>query len=332
MEISENATLGGAVHQALLLDQEAKEKRDYVGISQIGYCARKIYKEHTRAEKVAFSPKNLMKFLVGHATHDYLQSLLWKFRGQIPGFTYRKGEKEIVIDVGSDYVLKGHADLIFRMGNNERVGDFKIYSDQGMSKLNEKDFNTAHKHYVDQLTMYAYGEGLEECELTYISKDSGTYKTFRWKPDPERVEFLTHKAFSVMKAIDTRQEPPKAYEHPDDDWECSYCPFYNECWNERVSKSDDVLEIPPDLVERFLALKQAGDAVDEELDEVKDLISTFLAGAKGKGDGVTAYYIEPKEDIAYDKKKLEAAVPPEILATCSKVTSKKGYYVIKAVG
>lgn len=315
--------VGKAIQEAITLDYLTEDARNYTGISEISYCIRKNFLKRTREEKTALNTATLIRFLVGRATHDYIQSLLWKLRGQLEGFSYRKSEKEIEIKT-NDHTLRGHADLIARLGDQEFVIDFKIVGNSRFCYINEPD-----EHYVDQLILYAYGLGLNDCEIVYVNRETGETKYFDFTVDKNRVDYLLEKFERLENAIENNEEPDKAFETDSDSWECSYCQFYSHCWGEKTypDKDGTALEkIPADLESEYVRVSQEFDLLKGDLDELKVALEQIGNGRNLVGDKLNGSYIPPSTSESYDKKLLEKEIDKSLLGKCIRTTSKKGYY------
>lgn len=315
--------IGQAVFKSLENDYYDEGKRNYIGISQISYCPRKLYNQFVRKDKPEMTDSTLLKFLVGRATHDYIQSLLWKHRGEID-IKYRKAEMDVNIPVGQ-YVLKGHCDLTANVGGVETAVEFKTVSERRFGYVRNKPDT----HYVHQVMLYAYGLGLEMCQLVYFSYETGRMKVYDFEVDKVVVSELLSIFESIMDSIKKEQVPDKKFGSPSESWECGYCAYADECWElseiETVRK-DEFISIDKNLETEFIKLKQDIDLMKIALDNVKCRLENGLDGAKAVGNKLTGIYINPTVAMGYDKRKLEKEVDTAILEKCQKISNRKGYY------
>jgi hypothetical protein len=315
-------TIGQAIKQAISEDYKREGRRTYVGISEIPYCPVKTYRKHTREEKTELGDEVLIKFLVGRASHEYVQALLWKQRGNVDGFKYRKAEKEIQIKVDG-FTLFGHADLIATMNGKDYVVDFKMVgAGKFRNILTEPD-----EYYVDQVMLYAYGLGLSHWCLTYVNRETGAVKDHTGEVDKERIFYLTEKYSNIMIAIEREVEPVIPFEDQSESWECSYCQYCVECWGSKeYDKNDDIYRIPADQDEQIGQLKREKKEVEAALKDIKSEVEANAAGARIVGDNNKATYTVPKPTVKYDPDKLQTLFDPEDLKQAEKITQKKPFY------
>lgn len=297
--------LGELLRSAIKIDHEQQESRKYIGISQIGYCRRKLYLQVVEKERPDISVDALFRFMKGNAGHEIARKLLWKMRGSLDGFTYLKSEKDIEIDCGNGYILKGHADLKYKIKDNLMIGDFKIQNPYVWNNIEEPS-----QHLVDQLTGYGAGENINDLELCFVNDSNGKDKTFTFKLDKTRVSYLKLKYRNLMKDIEKKTEPEPDHNDPDKTWECGYCFNYRNCWGERkFKKSDNTMEIPGKLVKQYIEFYKNKQEAEKNLTIIRDNIINLLQGSKGTSQNLSASVVIPKPKKEFNKKKFEKEQP-----------------------
>ncbi len=282
-----------------LLSQEYEntEKRDYIGISQSGYCSLKVVRQVIRKEKTELKPEVLGKFFRGQALHNEIPSLIWRNRKYFRekyGLKYLKAEKEVSIKIENEE-LKGHLDLLFEnQEGNLIVFDWKVVNFIP---------SEPHQHYLDQLYMYATAIETNKVALVYFDSENMKERLFERLVDPERVEFLKKKYLEMMQSIKSNQEPEKPFQAFDESWECSYCQYKYECWSkdeiEKIyQKKFETKLIPENLTNEYLAIYKQYKETSNKKSELEEQIKDLLAGADGIGSGLSVKYIQtaPKED------------------------------------
>jgi len=317
-------TLSNVIYNAIRLDYESSQQRDYIGISEIAYCQRKLYLQKSRNEKQEINPENLLKIYEGTSAHELLQSLLWKYRGRLDGFKYYKAEKEVEIEG----ILKGHIDLLCELDGQIYVTDFKIVGNRKFSMLKD----TPDEHYRIQLMLYAYSLKLPTAILLYINKETGKSKEYLIEVELETVAKYIEKAKELRYCIMEQVEPEIPFGKETESWECSYCRYKQECWNKsfiEIEKKDEAELIDAELENRYIKLCDEIEELEEEKKIIKDTITASLNGKKGFGFSLTATYTPPSEIINYDKNRLELLVSSDILSRCAKRSQKAGYYTLK---
>ena len=316
--------IGSLITNAIERGRELEEKRDYIGISQIAYCMRKLYLQHTQQEKTELGTNVLLAFLTGSATHEAIQSLIWKHRGWLP-LKYRKSEIKVECITPAGNVLKGHADLVATIDGVDTVIDFKVSSGGKFASVKRK--GEPDSHYVDQLMLYGHCLQLDYCQLAYINKDSGETLTYIFTVDAERVKGLLFKYDNLMLHIKRGKEPQKAFVKPDDSWECSYCQYKGHCWQTTyIDKIDETVTIESALTEEYARLTKSKAEIDNRLTEIKEQVEAGLNGRDACGDGVKISYIAPAQTATIDKKTLAKLVDSSIIEQATKTKKKGGYY------
>jgi len=319
--------LRDVVYHALYQGQEEEEPRDYIGISQIAFCERALWNYYIKGVKKEFDEATLLRFLVGTATHAYLLSLLWKHRGKVEGFQFKKSEKKVTLsrpgwEQKNIKPLQGHLDLEAILNKLKTISDFKIVAHGYFVKIQE-----APRHNKIQLMMYAAADDAPQCLLAFVNKDNGRMKEFLFEPDIEIVESMLDKYERLMTA---KEEPGIPFTENNESWECSYCQFADRCWpGQRIEKKEGVVVISEAKAKRYIELVNMKREIDEEMEQVKTAIISTLDGKNGMADGLTATFIRQAERIEYDSKKLIAKIDPTALKQCEKIRKATEYYLLR---
>lgn len=320
--------IGELLRSAIKIDYEQKGTRNYIGISQIGYCQRKLYIQLT-GKTPDIPVEALFRFLKGNAGHEIARKLLWKQRGKLKGFVYMKSEKEIIVDCGDNCLLKGHCDLKFKSDNKIKIGDLKIISPYIWNKLED-----ARQHEIDQVTMYGEGDNVDFLELCYVNDSTGQDKTFDFTCEKDRVEFLKEKTRNLFNCINKNKEPDPIYKSPEDsEWECGYCFNYKNCWGEKIfNKKDNIISISDKLNAEFIEWYLKKQDAENNLDIVKEKIINICNGSKGISQNITASLVIPKPKKEFNKKKFEKENPVIYNQYLEDKEARKPYYKINTRG
>jgi hypothetical protein len=298
--------------------------REGVGISQIGYCELKTQNFFIRKQRPQIPVDRLLAMRTGTATHADLFKLLFKYRGEIEGFIYKKREVEVNLPTPKGTII-GHLDLMAEVDGRLEIADLKVVDFGPFGYISEP-----REHEYDQIICYAAAAGIEDCRLVYLckggKKTTADVKEYAFKVDHDRVKVLAEKYDRIMAG-----EAVKPFDSPQDSWECGVCPFYEECWGKKVfiQKQSGVVEIDPALEEAYIEKKLQADAFKQEADEIKARIEAELDGKRGEGNALSAWFVGPKSYDQYDSALLKKHVDPEILKKCSKPVEKSGYYTLK---
>jgi len=303
--------------------------REGVGISQIGYCELKTQRFYIDKNKPDIPPDRLLAMLTGTATHEKIFSLLWKYRGELPGFTYRKKEMEVVLPTPKGRMI-GHLDLLAEIDGEPEVADLKVVD---FGPFGWIDSERSREHEYDQINCYAAAAGIKRCRLIYLSKGGKTttanVKEYPFPVDLERVEELKLKYDRIMAG-----EAVKPFKDPGESWECNVCPYYSQCWGIKtaVQKQEGVEEIPQELEEKYIAVKAALDEYKAQEAELREQIAAQLQGKRGEGSALSAIYVKPYTYQKFDTKKLKLYIDDAKLKECAKDVDGGGYYKMQIRG
>jgi hypothetical protein len=316
------------IYTALRREYES-DIREGVGISQIGYCELKTQRFFIEGKKPDIPVDRLLAMRIGTVTHAEIFRLLWKFRGELDKFTYKKKEMEVVLPTPAGSI-KGHLDLLAEVNGEMEVADFKVVDFGAFGYIhNEK----SRQHEYDQINCYAVAAGIKRCRLTYVCKGGKTttaeVKEFPFAVDLPRVDELKLKYDRIMAG-----KAEKPFDNPADSWECNVCSYYTSCWGARTftQKQDGVVVIPKELEEEYIREDAVAKEHKARADEVKEKIAAILGGKRGEGDMLSAYYSAPRAYDKYDSKLLKQYVAADILDKCSKKVENDGYYRMNVRG
>ncbi len=247
----------------LYLQSKKTEKRDYLGMSAMGYCPLQNYYLLSGVEKKV-SGNVIERFEIGKALHDkVIKFFIENYPKRFIAGDYDEA-MELELKTFKGNVLKGHFDLYDK--EEKEVIDFKFYDHSGWSYVKEP-----HKHYISQQTLYieALNKKGFECKrakLVYVSTKTFQEKVFYVEPDPQYAEFL----IDVYDMIMQKDEDNLKRISPFDEWECRYCQFADTC--EKAIKTEkitinDIVDI--DTQELSELLKQEKE-IKEKIEEIKN--------------------------------------------------------------
>ncbi|MFQ3675703.1 MAG: PD-(D/E)XK nuclease family protein [Endomicrobiia bacterium] len=247
----------------LYLQSKKTEKRDYLGMSAMGYCPlQNFYLLSNNVEKKV--PGNVLeRFDIGKALHDkVIKFFIENYPNRFIAGDYDEA-MELELKTFKGNAIKGHFDLYDKI--EKEVVDFKFYDHSGWSYVKEP-----HKHYIAQQTLYieALNKKGYECKrakLIYVSTKTFQEKIFYVEPDPQYAEFL----LDVYDMIILKNEEKLKQISPFDEWECKYCQFADTC--EKAIKTEKITinnVIDIDTQELAELLKQKKE-LEEKIEELK---------------------------------------------------------------
>lgn len=220
-----------AIDRILEEETNNQPKRNYIGASAIGDCARKLwYRYHTDMREV-FDADTIRRFNDGHRVEDVMAAHLRKVPG-IKLYTHDEKGKQFGFTDGPfagnyDGVITG----LLQAPATPHLWECKATAEDkftAFKKLVNDDEKTAlqkwNKIYYAQAVIYMHKAELTRHYLTVCTPGMRNYASCRTEANPEMAEGLIAKA----KRIAATEIPPERIGGPD--WyECKWCTFYGEC-------------------------------------------------------------------------------------------------------
>ena len=219
-------------------------KESFYRASSSGFCSSKIYFESVAQIEVtnptASKGQRIMR--LGTVLHDDLQNAL-VYKNNIINKEINNKEKEIKnkqkekfhiegnVEI-KELNVRGHYDAVFE-GENVYLFDFKTIASWSYSKKfgHKKDFDPS-IHQELQLGTYGYAiqqefGKLDGMYLVYYNKDNSMMNSVQ-VPNT-----YTNRAFNFWYNINEEHKRGlpdfKKGVSPDQDWNCSYCPYLDHC-------------------------------------------------------------------------------------------------------
>lgn len=196
-----------------LIQKADMQQRNYLGMSSIGNCSRKIFK---RLQDLGVEDEQTIEYerlaWYSYAGQLHEHSLI-ELMGQQPPAE----QIEVVADY--DDRVRGHVDLVL----DDTLIDCKSIQWRGFSSV---CMGGAKREHIDQVQMYLRHGPPEwsRAFIIYTARDivyrdfAGVpIKVFEVQPDPVRQDMLDVKAQNILKLIDTGGEPPAC--------ECGFCRY-----------------------------------------------------------------------------------------------------------
>lgn len=229
--------IGAAVDDAILRNEQKRERRKYLGASSIGdECARKIqyrYLNYPIDEDKGFSARTLRIFQFGHEIEDYAAKWL-----RDAGFDLRTEDKQgeqFGFSIADDQI-KGHIDGVICDGpvamgypslwENKSANDnkFKAFVRHGVAKANPT--------YATQIALYqTYMELTEQPALfTVVNKNTSEVYYELVPYNQALAQTASDKAVNILTASKAGDILPRVAQSKDF-FLCKFCEYRETCWN-----------------------------------------------------------------------------------------------------
>ena len=188
--------------------EKHKREENVYWVSDLVRCPLKriyemIYPELSAKE--VFTPI----FILGNVAHWGIETFLKERLGDKVSIEV-EGSREVTLPSGRSVVIKGRADAIIQLNENERIG-VEV-------KTARSDTGIPQQHHKDQARIYNWLFNLEETILLYITPERVTQYEVTDKVTEQEV---------IARILDTN--------YPRYSWECGYCPYSVLCPYKKTS-------------------------------------------------------------------------------------------------
>ena len=188
----------GELHKKLLLQTTANsglEVRSYLGMSRIGACSRKLYREMYQGRSWT-----TQDHLYCHLGYLFEQSILDRLKAIDPDLLGPSREFKDFADR-----FKGHSD-------GSWDGDLLEIKSVVDTKM-PTNGRVPHLHFWQVQTYMKYG-GYKKAQIIYVARDTGNLNVVPVRFNEKIAEMACLKAATILEAVDNRQIP---------ECECGWC-------------------------------------------------------------------------------------------------------------
>jgi hypothetical protein len=284
--------------------------RDYLGISELGMCARRVVYAHTPRIVPHFSPESRRLLSLGQLIESMRRQEL-----QDEGLTIHGAQEEVVFSPA-----RGHVDgFLVPQGGPPVLWECKSTSSPVLGKWYREGLPT---YYAFQIAGYLsglsvlLGEPVTHCQFDVINRLSGELFTWVYQRDDALTRNALNRAEYLHDTLAKGLMPER--EHPVHSTACRNCPYQAECRPCAASLkiAGDVADASDwpgfqaaiELYESAQGLKEEGEAL---VSNARDRILDALRGhnvtqARTKGHQVTWSSVESSR---FDGKAFQQAHP-----------------------
>jgi hypothetical protein len=239
--------LNGVVDAALMDENAARPRREYLGGSRVGHaCERALQFEFAGAPKdegADFPGRTLRIFAIGHALEDL--AIRWLRAAGIDLYT-RKGNDPDGQQFGFSVAggrIRGHADgIIAGAPEALKLGVPALWECKTMNAKNWREtvksgVAVAKPIYAAQIALYqAYmdasipGLASNPALFTAINKDTAELHHELVPFNAELAQRMSDRAVRILRATDAGELLPRVARERDH-FECRMCPYADRCWS-----------------------------------------------------------------------------------------------------
>jgi hypothetical protein len=209
--------------------------RGYLGISELGQCARRVFMTHRREfdEFIVEDRCSLRKMALGTLG----EQIVADERGDVEG-------RQLEVKFGP---ALGHLDG-YIPGDPPELWECKITTGASISKWRRGGLP---RYYLWQVNAYmralsdTLGVPVSSCRLDAMDRTSAEIHHLTIPFDPEQAQAALDRAVLLDRVIENGPIPDREYEA--DEPECRYCPFRAKCWEGTVELQ--AVETGPEIVD-----------------------------------------------------------------------------------
>jgi CRISPR-associated exonuclease Cas4 len=208
------------------LRRKIKEREQNVFYpSELSYCLRRNYYLYKKPKELTLEVLKI--FESGILVHNWFTNVLMNYfqKGKIKVFDY-EGKCDYV---EKEFTIKGRFDDIIALELN---GETKLIEFKTVRNL---DFIDEPKdHHFMQINFYLKFLGLDKGYIVYVDRRNLNLKSFEVFYSEEKFNELIKRARILFEHLKNNKLPfPEARTNKELSWMCSYCPYYDECYEEK---------------------------------------------------------------------------------------------------
>ena len=213
--------------------QTPDSKPDPMRLSNAGKCPRQMAYQKLIPEKMQeLDARALNVFLLGDLIHDLERGLI----SVVAPLTMV--EANVLFNIGDGFV-PGHIDGLLGLKDGERVLDIKSTATRGFTDMVN---NGPRYDHLCQINAYMDAMNIHQGVLWIYNKDTSHRHAFEIERDDALLADIIRRFQSVAECDSLDRLPLRMYEPMPEmrrskptgreylPWQCTYCPFTEECW------------------------------------------------------------------------------------------------------
>ena len=214
--------------------QTPEAKPDPMRLSNAGKCPRQMAYQKLIPEKMQeLDARALNVFLLGDLIHDLERGLI-SVVAPLTGV-----EEQVVLELDNGLAVPGHKDGDLHLKGGPRVLDIKSTATRGFTDMVN---NGPRYDHLCQLNAYMEATDTPKGVLWVYNKDTSHRHAFEVERDDDLLADIKARFTSVAECESLDRLPLRMYEPMPEmrykkptgreylPWQCTYCPFTEECW------------------------------------------------------------------------------------------------------
>lgn len=228
-EIIDEAALDLAKKEKELRRQRGKGKKEYLYVSDIFQCMRKVYfsfLDEGVIEADDYTPAQIRIFHNGDAVHERICRYLKEGNVHI--------EEELDIPVDPDLNVHGRLDVMV-YEDPEKTDKKHILE---LKSINLPSLSQPKREHMGQVTYYLHQMKMDTGFLIYESKVNQRIFEFQVDYDPGFAQEVMDFFRKVMDYVQKKEIPPIMYvksRYPCS-WRTGRCKFFENCWSSGIAR------------------------------------------------------------------------------------------------
>lgn len=283
---------------------ELGDRTQYIGSSDVGSCARKVYLQ----KKYPVTPdvSTMLKFSRGHVAETLIENMF-----------VAAGVKQIFdtqVELRHpDALLKAHVDFLF-YANPDGTPQLHVIEVKSVSGIPDEPYPQWEDQLAFQLGLLRikYPEGELGGSILAIDLNAGKVHQFNGYAHNDAVfNYLYCRALHLLECLEGREEPKPSSSHL-----CGYCSYRADCPAMTLPK----VELPPEieaLANKYAALNSTKSRAEKEMKVIRQELVDFTGPVfKGRSDTVDLIVSSVAPGMTVDAELLKKQYPdiyPDVL-------------------
>ncbi|MBI2354434.1 MAG: PD-(D/E)XK nuclease family protein [Deltaproteobacteria bacterium] len=273
---------------------ELGNRKLYIGSSDVGSCARKVYLQRKTPKTPNVS--TLLKFSRGHIAETLIENIF------VAGGVKDLFDTQVEVR-HPQYPLKAHIDFLF-YADLDGSHELHVVEVKSVSSIPDEPY----PQWIDQLHFQLgllriqYPQGKIGGSVLAIDLNAGEIHQFNgYEYDDATFNYLVNKALHLIDCLEERDEA-----RPSVSRNCSFCPYRSDCPAMSLPK----VELPPEIetmAMKYAELNSTKRLAEREMKGIRQELLEFTGPVfKGRSDTVDliASFVDPSLIVDGDRLRL----------------------------
>jgi len=278
---------------------ELGDRSKYIGSSDVGSCARKVYLQKRHPDETPPDFCTMMKFSRGHVAETLIENIF-----DAAGVEHLYDTQVEVKH--PEYPLKAHVDFLF-YADFDGTPQLHVIEVKSVNGIPDEPY----PQWIDQLTFQLgllrikYPKGKLGGSILAIDLNAGAVHQFNgFRHNKSLFNYLQNRALHLLDCLADKAEAETSPSHL-----CSYCSYRSDCPAMTLPKVELPVEIEK-LANKYVELSDIKGEADKEMKSIREELLEFTGTSfKGRSDSIDLVVSSVAPSMVVDGQRLKKQFP-----------------------